>query len=249
MMTGPKGFKRSTPPLLCWEFCAKTFQNLTKCDENSPNKLFENIRIGGFTKQSFIDWEGRTCAVVFTKGCNFRCSYCHNPSLVLKNQLEKMPDIDHNEIIDYLTSRKDWLDGVVVSGGEPTVHIDLPDFLRKIKSLGFPVKLDTNGSNPCMLKELINRNLIDFIAMDIKTCLEKVTYSEVTNCSDQDVIKKIYQSLDVLRSSGIAYQLRTTVLPGHHTNAIMEELKQQFGKEHYVLQKFREGDVLGKYED
>ncbi|ALO17350.1 tRNA-modifying enzyme [Salinivirga cyanobacteriivorans] len=248
-MSGPKGFKRSTPPLLCWEFCAKAFHDLPECDEYDQSTIVKNLKIGGFTKQSFIDWKGRTCAVVFTKGCNFRCSYCHNPSLVLKNQIKKMPDIDPDEILDYLKSRKDWLDGVVVTGGEPTLHIGLPEFLCKIKSLGLAVKLDTNGSNPCLLKELIAHELVDYVAMDIKTCLKKEAYNEITNCSDQNLIEKIQQSLEVLRSSGIDYQLRTTALPGHHTEAVMNELKQQFGGEHYVVQKFREGDVLGKYED
>ena len=113
------------------------------------------MRIASLQKQSFIDWEGKTAAVIFTKGCNFRCGYCHNPSLVLPHLLDRTPDLSEKEIMGYLLSRKNWLDGVVITGGEPTIQPDLPTFMAAVKEAGFAIKLDTNGTNPDMLNELI----------------------------------------------------------------------------------------------
>ncbi|HZJ73928.1 MAG TPA: anaerobic ribonucleoside-triphosphate reductase activating protein, partial [Perlabentimonas sp.] len=130
------------------------------------------MRIGGFVKQSFIDWEGKITSVIFTKGCNFRCGFCHNPSLVLPKLIEQTPDIEVAAITEHLRKRKQWLDGVVITGGEPTLHNDLSTFIKTIKELGYPVKLDTNGSNPTLLKKLIADNSVDYVAMDIKTTLK-----------------------------------------------------------------------------
>ena len=129
------------------------------------------MRIGAFLKQSLIDWEGRVSAVIFTKGCNFRCGYCHNPYLVLPELLRQTQDIEEHEVLDFLDRRKNWLDGVVISGGEPTLHEDLIPFIQKIKALGLPVKLDTNGSHPEVLEQLIGGKWIDAVAMDIKSAL------------------------------------------------------------------------------
>ena len=115
----------------------------------------ERIRIGGLVKQSFVDWDGVLSAVVFTKGCNFRCSYCHNPALVVPALMRERPDVAESEVFDYLARRRGWLDGVVVTGGEPTLHAGLPAFLERVKALGYRVKLDTNGTNPEMLRQLI----------------------------------------------------------------------------------------------
>ena len=115
----------------------------------------ERIRIGGLVKQSFVDWDGVLSAVVFTKGCNFRCGYCHNPALVVPALMRERPDVAESEVFDYLARRRGWLDGVVVTGGEPTLHAGLPAFLERVKALGYRVKLDTNGTNPEMLRRLI----------------------------------------------------------------------------------------------
>lgn len=128
----------------------------------------ERIRIGGLVKQSFVDWDGVLSAVVFTKGCNFRCSYCHNPALVVPALMRERPDVAESEVFDYLARRRGWLDGVVVTGGEPTLHAGLPAFLERVKALGYRVKLDTNGTNPEMLRQLIASGAVDFVAMDIK---------------------------------------------------------------------------------
>ncbi len=128
----------------------------------------ERIRIGGLVKQSFVDWDGVLSAVVFTKGCNFRCGYCHNPALVVPALMRERPDVAESEVFDYLARRRGWLDGVVVTGGEPTLHAGLPAFLERVKALGYRVKLDTNGTNPEMLRQLIASGAVDFVAMDIK---------------------------------------------------------------------------------
>jgi pyruvate formate lyase activating enzyme len=136
------------------------------------------MKIAGLIKQSYIDYPGKMAAVVFTQGCNFRCGYCHNPSLVLPRLFHHNKLVAVSDVLIHLENRKDWLDGVVITGGEPTIHGDLPDFLRQIKSLGYLVKLDTNGSNPLMLEKVIKENLVDFIAMDIKTLLQEELYAK-----------------------------------------------------------------------
>jgi pyruvate formate lyase activating enzyme len=202
------------------------------------------MRIASLQKQSFIDWEGKTVAVVFTKGCNFRCGYCHNPSLVLPHLLNRAPDISEKEIFDYLQNRKNWLDGVVITGGEPTIHAFLPEFMAAIKKLGFQIKLDTNGTNPAMLKELINNKLVDYVAMDIKTVPEAKKYTEVVGIKDDRVMDKISSSIKLLRNENIKYQLRTTIIPDLHTLEIKNRLSEEFRTDNYVLQEFRDGVTI-----
>ena len=163
------------------------------------------MRIGGLLKFSLIDYPGKVAAVVFTAGCNYRCPFCHNPELVLP-ELFNTP-ISTDDILAFLEKRKDQLQGVVVTGGEPTIHNDLPDFLFRIKSLGYFVKLDTNGSRPDVLSVVINRKLVDFIAMDIKSSPE--SYCKATGVAvDITVVKG---SINLIRESGCEYQFRTTL--------------------------------------
>ncbi len=129
------------------------------------------VQIGGIQKFSTVDYPGHTCAAVFLIGCNMRCGYCHNPELVLPEQY--IGCIPEAEILDFLARRVGLLDGVAISGGEPTMSEDLPDFIRAIKQLGFLVKLDTNGTHPVMLRQMLDEQLLDFVAMDIKGPLEK----------------------------------------------------------------------------
>ncbi len=202
------------------------------------------MKIASLIKQSFIDWEGKTVAVIFTNGCNFRCGYCHNPSLVLPHLLPESELIPEETIFEYLHSRKGWLDGLVITGGEPTIQPDLIDFIKKIKQLGYQVKLDTNGSRPDVLENLLNRQLIDYVAMDIKTLIKRESYRKVTGINNGDMIQHIKDSLDVLRSSSVKYQLRTTVLPDHHSPFVINKLKAQLSNDEYVLQEFREGETV-----
>ena len=199
------------------------------------------MRIASLQKQSFIDWEGKAVAVVFTKGCNFRCGYCHNPSLVLPNLLNSTTDISERVFFDYLQNRKNWLDGVVITGGEPTIHAVLPEFMASIKKMGFQIKLDTNGTNPSMIKHLIKNKLIDYIAMDIKTVLEEDKYCEVVGIKGDKIINKISSSIQILRNENISYQFRTTIIPDLHTLEIKNRLAEQFRTDNYVLQEFRHG--------
>lgn len=162
------------------------------------------MRIGGLQKFSFIDFPNKTAAIVFTQGCNFKCSYCHNPELVYPNMYQ-LP-IPEEQVFAFLESRRNQLDAVVITGGEPTLQSDLIEFIKKVKAMGFLVKLDTNGSNPKVLEQIINQKLVDFIAMDIKAPFDK--YDLV--CCVPINIENIKTSIDLIKNSGIDFLFRTT---------------------------------------
>jgi len=197
------------------------------------------MRIGGFQKQSFIDWEGKTTAVIFTKGCNFRCSYCHNPELVYPKLIEQTEDISEKTVFDFLSIRKKWLDGIVITGGEPTLQKDLKDFIVNVKKKGFAVKLDTNGSSTKILRDLLKANLLDYVAMDIKTILELYEYELICGIKDPKLLINIKESIEILKNSGINYQLRTTVVPRFHTKEMIDKLQRKFSYSNYQVQEFR----------
>ncbi len=201
------------------------------------------MRIASLQKQSFIDWEGKTVAVVFTKGCNFRCGYCHNPELVYPKLLEQTEDISEKAVFDFLSIRKKWLDGVVITGGEPTLQKGLNDFIVNVKKMGYAVKLDTNGSSPMILKYLLKAKLLDYVAMDIKTIFEIETYQNICRINDPQLLRKIEDSIGILRESGIDYQLRTTVVPQFHTKEMIDKLKKEFANCNYQVQEFRETKI------
>ncbi len=167
--------------------------------------------IGGIQKSTLIDYPKKTAATIFLSGCNFRCPFCHNPELVLPDIIKKQPSISEKEIDDFLEERKGFLDGIVICGGEPTIHSDLPEFITKIKKMGYLIKLDTNGSNPEMLSSMLKKGLLDYVAMDVKSSKEK--YDKTTGVPGIDV-GKIEQSMNILRDSGRDYELRTTLVPG-----------------------------------
>ncbi len=162
------------------------------------------MKIGGLIKFTLIDYPGRVAAVVFTQGCNFRCRYCHNPELVYPHLLQDpMPQ---EEVMSFLRRRQGTLEGVVVTGGEPTLQPDLLDFLSEVKSLGYCIKLDTNGSKPDMLAAAIEKKLVDYIAMDLKAPLEK--YALITGVAcDESVLRR---SMKLIVESGLPYEFRTT---------------------------------------
>ncbi|MFA7658973.1 MAG: anaerobic ribonucleoside-triphosphate reductase activating protein [Candidatus Gastranaerophilaceae bacterium] len=191
------------------------------------------ISIGGLQKSSLIDYPEKISAIIFTQGCNFRCPYCHNPELI-EGKMEKERG-NREQILEFLNSRKDKLDGVVITGGEPTLQKSLPEFIKQIKDMGFLVKLDTNGTNPEMLRQLLDKNLIDYVAMDIKAPLEK--YSEVV-CSKVDT-KNILKSIEILKNSNIDYEFRTTVVKSQLSHADFEKIGEIIkGADKYYLQKF-----------
>lgn len=193
--------------------------------------------IGGLQKTSFLDFPEKIACIVFTNMCNFRCGYCHNPELITNYE----PVLTVSAFFEFLKKRKGKLDGVVVTGGEPTIQPELFDFIKQIKDLGFLVKLDSNGSNPEALEILYNAKLLDYVAMDIKAPLDK--YSEITrvNCD----ISKIKKSINLIMNSGVDYEFRTTVLKSQLTyddfSAIGEMIN---GAEKYYLQKFVPSKIL-----
>lgn len=202
------------------------------------------MRIAGLTKQSFIDWDGKLSAVVFTRGCNFRCGYCHNPSLVLPGLFRSDDEISELELFSYLSSRNHWLDGVVITGGEPTLHLDLKDFIQKIKRLGLAVKLDTNGTNPQLLQELIQEKLLDFVAMDVKSVLIQSEYEKVTMIHNTSLYKNVKESIRILKKGVVPCQFRTTIIPDIHSAEICHELNEHFSLYRYQTQSLRKETQL-----
>ena len=166
--------------------------------------------IAGLQKLSLIDYPSKVCSVVFTQGCLFRCAYCHNPELI-PITAAGMPEAT---VFNHLKERQKFLDGVCITGGEPTLHRDLPAFIRKIKALGLLVKLDTNGSNPLMVESLINERLVDYLAMDLKYTWKK--YDEIANTKNKTVIENCRQTFGLIQFSGVDHEFRTTILPGVH---------------------------------
>jgi len=200
------------------------------------------MKIGGFLKFSLIDYPEKMSATIFVQGCNYRCVYCHNAELVLPERFNAL--IDQGEVLDFLRKRRGQLEAVVISGGEPTIDQGLIPFMEKVKSFGYRLKLDTNGSNPDILRDIIIGNLADYIAMDIKAPFEK--YDSVSGVKVST--NQIKQSIDLIINSGIDHEFRTTVvkslLSGEDIIEIFFSLK---GAKKYKLQEFfpRE-DVLHK---
>ncbi len=197
------------------------------------------MKIGGIQKLSLIDYPGHTCAAIFTIGCNMRCGYCHNPELVLPERYCDSLPLD--ALFDFFRSRAGKLDGIAISGGEPTMHEDLPDFIRAIKQMGFLVKLDTNGTNAGMLQDLINDRLVDYVAMDIKGPLSK--YSQIAaRPIDLDSIKK---SISLILDASIEHEFRTTILKRQINLDDIKEIGRLIsGADRFALQKFVPGRTL-----
>jgi len=192
------------------------------------------MRIGGFQKFSMIDFPGRICAVVFTQGCNFRCPFCHNPELVIRSQFG--PTLDEDGIFRFLESRQGKIDGLTITGGEPTLQYDLLQFIKQVKALSFQVKLDTNGYRPAVIQKALEQNLVDFIAMDIKAPL----HDYHTLCGIHINSSRIEESVALIQSSGIEYQFRTTVVPGLHTDLMTDQIQAWMGSMHarHIFQEF-----------
>lgn len=204
-----------------------TFRNIKFHARSAPSML-----IGGLQKSSLIDYPGKISAIIFTLGCNFACPYCHNPELGVS---AISTSYQASSILKFLKSRIGKLDAVVITGGEPTLHEKLPEFIKEIKNLDFLVKLDTNGTNPHMLERLINEKLIDYVAMDIKAPIEK--YSDVT-CSK---VKKenILKSIEILKNSNVDYEFRTTVVKSQLSRADFEKIGALISHcKKYYLQRF-----------
>ncbi len=196
--------------------------------------------IAGLQKTTLIDYPGKLAATVFTVGCNFACPFCHNPELVDPLRIKEQPKISPEFFFDFLKNRQGMLEGVCVTGGEPTINPDLPEFLAQIKNLGFLVKLDTNGTNPLMLEKLLEQKLVDFVAMDIKAPLEK--YKEIVG---PDIsLLDIQNSVELTRQFP-DYEFRTTVLPALHSKKDILSIGRWLqGAKRYFLQQFRPQKTL-----
>lgn len=193
--------------------------------------------IAGLQKLTLIDYPGKIAATVFTHGCNFRCHFCHNPELIHGMRNARIPE---EEFFSFLEKRKGLLDGVCVTGGEPTLQPELLGFLKKIRSLGFLVKLDSNGTNPDLLERAIKENLVQYIAMDIKHSMKK--YHEAVGTSFHP--KNIQKSIDLLKKGFIDYEFRTTAVPGIHAEDDFSDIARELsGAKKYFLQEYRESKV------
>ena len=192
------------------------------------------MRIAGIQKLTLLDYPGKVACTVFLSGCNLRCPYCHNPGLVLpeRGNESEMPVA---EVEAFLARRKGTLDGVCVTGGEPTLQPELPAFLEKLRCLGFAIKLDTNGTNPEMLKALMHDGILDYVAMDIKNSPER--YRET--CGGADVLSKVQESAGLLLNGATGYEFRTTVCKPLHTERDMAQIGRWLkGAKRYFLQAF-----------
>ena len=198
------------------------------------------MKIKGLQKLTLLDYPGRLAATVFLGGCNMRCPFCHNASLVVRPD---NTEITEDELFAFLESRRGKLSGVCVTGGEPTLNRELPSFISKIRALGYSVKLDTNGTHPEMLESLIRDGLVDYVAMDIKTSIEN--YGRVSGIPDVDT-SKIERSIDLLLSGTVPYEFRTTVVRELHTASDFYSIGRRIeGARAYFLQSFKDsGDLI-----
>lgn len=193
--------------------------------------------ICGMEKFSMVDYDGYIACTVFTKGCNFLCPFCHNSSLVTGDAAE----IPESDVFDYLTKRKGLVDAVCITGGEPTLQRGLKDFILKVRALGYRVKMDTNGTNPALLHELLTEGLLDYVAMDVKTDFDH--YEDVTGTSNPALIDRVKESVGILKTLAPDYEFRTTVIAEYHTEdrfpAIAEIVR---GAKRFFVQKFKDGE-------
>ncbi len=200
------------------------------------------MKISGLQKLSLLDYPEKIAATVFTGGCNLRCPFCHNAGLV--SRVSEAQDIPLDDFFAFLESRRGKLDGVCITGGEPLLQNDLDGFIRRIRSLGFLVKLDTNGCYPEKLRALIDEGLLDYVAMDIKNAPSK--YAQTVGIDNFD-ISAVLDSISLLKEGRVAYEFRTTLVKGLHNMEDMAELSKLLaGSEKYFLQNFIDsGDLVG----
>ena len=226
------------------------------------------MEIAGIQKLTLVDFPGHVAATVFTRGCNFRCGFCHNPELVLPDHYN--PLLSEKQIVDFLISRFGKLNGICITGGEPTLQKDCDKFISHMRALGYDVKLDTNGSNPKMLKKIIEDGDVNYIAMDIKGTLEK--YPLTTNCQlpiankridnlkieklnenwklkNDNLLSNIQESIKLIMNSGIDYEFRTTVCHPLHEVKDFKEIGEMIrGAKRYFIQNFQQSKHINEHE-
>jgi len=199
--------------------------------------------IGGFQKLTLLDYPEKTAAMIFTHGCTFACPFCHNPEFL--TGIDSLLLIQEQEVLDYLTEKQKMLDGLVITGGEPTIHKDLGDFIKKVRELGISVKLDTNGSSPESVERFLSEGIIDYFAMDLKHTWEK--YDLISRPKRPNMTEDIKKTFSLIQNSGIPHEFRTTVFPGCHAE---DDFYTMAGYllpgETYFLQNIRYGKTLEK---
>lgn len=200
------------------------------------------MTISGMQKLTLLDYPGITACLIFTQGCNFRCPFCHNSDL-LENEI-KTEIVEEDEVFKYLNKRKGVLDGVCISGGEPLLQPDIESFITKVKDMGFKVKLDTNGSSPSRLKRLIDKGLLDYIAMDIKN--DFIDYDKTSGIQMIN-IENIKRSISILEESGVEHEFRTTIVKELHNLLGLEEICKYLGpNSKYYIQNYKDCDTVLK---
>ncbi len=200
------------------------------------------LKIVGFSKTSLLDWDGHVVATIYLQGCNWRCLYCHNPDLIPMEPV--FDELEFEDIADYIRDNADFLDGIAISGGEPTIHPDLPILIAKIRDLGMKVKLDTNGSNPVMLEDLLGSGMLDYVAMDIKAPLNE-KYHEIVRVNPD--IEAVKRSILILMNSGVDHEFRTTVVPFLLEEKDIESIAAYIGgSKKYALHQFKNDSTLEK---
>lgn len=213
--------------------------------------FYPYMKIGGLQKVTLVDYPGKLACTVFLSGCNFRCPFCYSKELVLQEEIKKHPEISEKDFFDFLEEKRGLLEGCVLCGGEPTIHgEELISFVRKIKDKGFLVKLDTNGTNPETIKRLLDENLLDYIAMDIKAPLDEEKYSSAAGVSVN--IEKIKESVDLIKNSKVDYEFRSTIVPSIHLREDIIRMAEDISPaEKYFLQGFRgeKGTIDGNLKD
>lgn len=201
------------------------------------------MKLSAIQRFTILDYPDKVACIAFTPGCNMRCGFCHNPEFVLPDKIAELQAdfIAEETFLNFLDKRRGLLEGVVVSGGEPTIWQDLPEFFRKIKDKGFLTKLDTNGNHPKMLRKLLDEKLVDYVAMDVKTSLSE--YTKLVGAGVKP--EHIAESIALLKTSGIPYEFRTTLIKEIHTEEVLQDMVELLsGAERYYLQMFRPGHTL-----
>ena len=197
------------------------------------------MKLYGLQKMTLLDFPGKVACTVFLGGCDFRCPFCHNYELI---DGTAKPLMEEEEFFRFLSSRKGLIEGVAITGGEPCLHKDLPEFIRKIKAAGYPVKLDTNGYHPALLKSILDENLVEYVAMDVKNQESKYALTCGLEYIDMDIIK---ESIALLMHSGTEYEFRTTVIDELHEPEDFEHIGEMIrGAKRYFLQRFTDRDSV-----
>jgi len=197
------------------------------------------MRIGGVVKQNSGDYPEGNAAVIYVKGCNFRCSFCRSLVLTQTDMLDRTTDLSQQVVLDFLRLNKNNISGVVITGGEPTMQSNLPSFLMHIKGMGLKVKLKTNGTNSEMLDKIISLGLADYVMMDVKAALNSEAYERITGVVNDALIDNVFKSIMLIKNSGIRHEFFTIVLPGIHSDEEIKELESVMEGSKYTLQKIK----------